>query len=455
MKERFKKTRWINHGNPHGRRVNIRWSAAITLCGAAAALMPAAGIPWTPTAALAQAKAHAPERGAATKARHAADQVTITFYEAMAAALGKELAKLTDQFEQTHPNIKVNLVVAPTYAALQQKLTAAIAAGTPPTIAQVQDTWEQQFIDDGLLVPLGNLLPKNVIADIPQVWIDDNTFNGKLYSVPFNRSDYVLYYNLDDFRQAGIQHPPRTWAELEADAKKLTKNGTYGLGLQANYYTFEMFLRQAGGRDLDARNRAAFNDAAGKAALSFMVRLVQTDKAATVIGANAYLSDGFNTNAYAMDLDTVASMTYLTNPNLHYGVAPLPRGKVMAVPTGGTNLALFKSATSAERQAALTYIQYLISPKSTIDWAENTGYLPVRKSALNDPAWKKFIASHPKQAVGPNELPYAFFAPRLANFGAGMTNASTHIANAVAGSEPIDAALANMAKAIDDALAGK
>lgn len=379
-------------------------------------------------------------------------QVTITFYEAMASALGKELTKLTNQFEAKNPTIQVNLVLSPTYTAQQQKLTAALAAGTPPTIAQVQDSWEQQFVDDGILIPLGDKIPKSTLKDLQPVWIADNTFNGKMYSVPFNKSDYVLYYNTDDFKAAGITEPPKTWTELEADAKKLTTSSTFGLGIQPNYYTFEMFLRQAGGTDLKSDNKtAAFNNAAGNKALSFMTRLV-SEKAATAIGANAYLSDGFNTNAYAMALDTVASMTYITNKHIHYATAPLPMGKTMAVPTAGTNIAMFKGATPEQQAAALKYIDFLLSPSSTIDWAENTGYLPILKSDLTNPGWIRHVTGQPHQAVGPTELKYAFFGPRNANFYSAMQQANTYIANAVAGTQSVSDALSSAANAVTQGL---
>ncbi|EPZ48109.1 hypothetical protein N007_04455 [Alicyclobacillus acidoterrestris ATCC 49025] len=63
----------------------------------------------------------------------------------MSSAQGKELQKLTNEFQQQNPNINVQLVFAGSYSTLQQKLTAAIAAKKPPTMAQVQETWETRL----------------------------------------------------------------------------------------------------------------------------------------------------------------------------------------------------------------------------------------------------------------------------------------------------------------------
>lgn len=371
----------------------------------------------------------------------------------MSGHLGKTLQKMTDDFHQQHPNITVKLIFNGSYSTQQQKLTAAIAAHKEPTIAQVEETWETEYSNSGKLQPLGPLLDPSIVSDLMPIWKADNSYNGQLVSAPFNKSAYVLYYNTDDFAKAGITTPPTNWTQLEQDAKLLTqKAGVPGLGIQANWYTFDMLLNQAGGSVLNSdQTKAAFNDQAGKDALSFMQRLVK-EKAATVIGQNAYLSDGFNTNQYAMDLDTVAAMSYINNPKTHWKVAPLPVGKKAAVPTAGTNIALFKSATPAQQKAAAEYINFLISKPETIYWAEQTGYLPVLQSALTDPEWKSWISKNPNQAVAPQEMSNAYFSPRLAALNSGMKNAGTQVANCLNSGQKVSDSLNKMETAINKAL---
>lgn len=387
----------------------------------------------------------------ASAANHA---VTITFYEAMPGKLGTELTTLTSAFERSHPNVHVQLIYTGSYKTQQQKLTAALAAHQPPTIAQVEETWTTEYQQNGLLQPLQGLLPSAVVRDLVPAFREDNSYNGKLVTVPFNKSAYVLFYNTDDFKRAGISAPPTTWKMLERDAIKLHRGGTYGFGMQADYYTFEMYLRQAGGQILSKDDtKAMFDSAAGRSALGWMVRLADQDKAATVIGGNAYLSDGFNTNQYAMDIDTTAAMSFLTNPKTHWAVAPLPSGVTRAVPTGGTNIALFKGASAAQQQAAGAYLSFLLSDASTLTWAENTGYLPVRQSAIMSAAWKAYGKAHPQSAVAPSEMKDFYFSPRLAAMSSGVTAVSTEIGNCLAGSQSIAETLANGVDDINQALA--
>ena len=391
---------------------------------------------------------------ASGQAASTAQPVTITFEESMPGKLGTELQKLTNEFEKQNPNIHVQLIFNGSYSTLEQKLTAAIASNTEPTVAQVEETWETNYVQNGLIEPLDSVIPKSTQNDLIPIWRQDSTYNGKLMSVPFNKSAYVLYYNVDDLKKAGISSPPKTWTELEQDAIKIQKKeGIPGLGLQGNYYTFEMLLKQAGGQILNASNtKAAFDSSAGLAALHFMKRLVD-EHAAKVIGANEYLSDGFNTNEYAMDLDTVAAMSFINNSNLHWKVAPLPKGVTYAVPTAGLNLVIFNAATSAQKAAAAKYLNFLISVPSTIEWAEQTGYLPVRQSALTNSAWTSFIKTHPNQGVAPNELKYAYFSPRLASLYSAEQEMTTQIGNMLAGRQTPQVTLQNMANITNQALA--
>ena len=61
--------------------------------------------------------------------------------------------------------------------------------------------------------------------------------DGELYGVPFHNSTPLLYYNVDHFKEAGLDpaKPLRTWAELADIAKKLTKGDRHGFLMPAGY----------------------------------------------------------------------------------------------------------------------------------------------------------------------------------------------------------------------------
>src|SRR5579859_6663344 len=80
---------------------------------------------------------------------------TVNFWEVFATGANKTvLESLTKQYMQTHPNVTVNLQPYDSYATLKTKLTAAIAAGKPPTISQVYETWANQYQQSDAIVSL-------------------------------------------------------------------------------------------------------------------------------------------------------------------------------------------------------------------------------------------------------------------------------------------------------------
>ncbi len=120
---------------------------------------------------------------------------------------------------------------------MEQTLEAAVAAGKPPAIAQLELTTMAQLAADGALVPIPSLLgssaaqalQKSVIPSIETA----NSYNGTVYTVPFGYNSNVLYYNKALIARAGLTPAelPTTWAELEKDSEQVTK-ATGGEGLR-------------------------------------------------------------------------------------------------------------------------------------------------------------------------------------------------------------------------------
>ncbi|MFJ3695287.1 extracellular solute-binding protein [Streptomyces sp. NPDC090052] len=52
-----------------------------------------------------------------------------------------------------------------------------------------------------------------------------NTYDGKVYQLPYAAQTTLVYYNKGDFAKAGIKAPPRTYAELSDDSAKLKSKG--------------------------------------------------------------------------------------------------------------------------------------------------------------------------------------------------------------------------------------
>ena len=128
----------------------------------------------------------------------------------------------------------------------------------------------------------------------------------------------------------------------------------------------------------------------------------------------------FNDGQAAMYIESTSNIgNFEKNPNLKFGVAPVPRGTTVNYQFAGTNLAIFNkntgnaTADKGRQRAAWKFIRFMTSPEITTEFAMATGYLPVRKSAINGATYRSYVKEHPNYQVGINSLQHASVQPRV------------------------------------------
>ncbi|QTD41028.1 ABC transporter substrate-binding protein [Sporosarcina sp. Te-1] len=355
------------------------------------------------------------------------EPVEIEFWHAMNGDHEKTLEKITDDFNAQNEHITVKLVNQGGYGDLSQKLMASAKAKTLPTLSQAYEDWVTEYIQNDLVADLTPYvedaeagMTDEDLNDIVDVFREANMWDGKFYSMPFNKSTRVLFYNKELLEEAGVA-APTNWDELKSAADKLTttKDGKniVGMGFE-NGVGMEliMWVKQAGGDFIDEKNRKVlFNSPEGIEALSFINSMIQ-DGTARLAGEDGYMSGPFTRGDVAMYIGSNAGIAFVANDaegNIEWTTAPVPDGKKKASAFMGTNVAMFNSATDEEKAAAWEYMKFLISKENTTYWARNTGYLPVRYSALQSEEWKKFIEENPEYGVAQEQFDGGFYDPRV------------------------------------------
>jgi multiple sugar transport system substrate-binding protein len=76
------------------------------------------------------------------------------------------------------------------------------------------------------------------------------------------------------------------------------------------------------------------------------------------------------------------------------GVLPLPRHARAATNSGGESLFLFRSDLPRER-AAWEFMKFVMSPDFQVDWAIQSGYMPVSAAAAASPRYQAFLVENP------------------------------------------------------------
>ena len=154
----------------------------------------------------------------------------IQFWHAMTAVLGERVNDIAAKFNAAQSDYVVKAVHKGSYPETLNAAIAAYRAKQPPHIVQVFDVGTQTMLSSGAVYPVYQLMKDNAVAidwnDLIGPVKSYYSTGGNLYSMAFNSSTPILYYNKDHFKKAGLpDKAPTTWDEVESMAKKLQAAG--------------------------------------------------------------------------------------------------------------------------------------------------------------------------------------------------------------------------------------
>lgn len=344
------------------------------------------------------------------------EAVEIEFWHAMSGVNAEAIEKITNDFMAANPNIKVNLVHQGGYRDLFDKLMGAAKADQLPTIAQIYSNRLSWYVSKGLVENLNpymadaNIgLTEEDMTDIPAMFLNDGIWNGNQYAMPLNKSQMVLYYNEGMFEEAGLE-VPTTWEEWKEVSAKLTVDAdndgepeVYGT-VFANGLSTDIapYLKQAGGTTMsEETNELFFDTPETKETVEFLNDMIQS-KAARLAGDDGHPNIPIQQGRAAMCVASTSALPYIeggTAEGISISAAPLPSYKSDDQLFYGTNVTVFNTHSKEEKYAAWEYIKFLTNTENTAYFGSQTGYIPVRKSAKNDPVFKAVLEAKPIKKV--------------------------------------------------------
>ncbi len=395
------------------------------------------------------------------------NKVKIIFWHPFSAdsSIGKTLLGFIDEFNKAHPQWFIKAEGMGSYGVLKQKLLASIIAGNQPEMSLAYESWITKFYKAKKLVAFDKFFSSEneraaFINDLFPVFKKSCSINGKLYSLPFNKSMPVLYYNKYIFKKYGIKNVPSTWEEFIEVAKKLTKDtnndgeiDVYGVIGRANITDFLNFLKQNNGEILSEDNKKIlFNSDAGVEALKFFLSWKFLYLAADFYSSGspyAYQNDFSNGKCGMIIGSCVSRYFMLKKLTFPLGTAPIFGHKKKAVQVYGTNIILFNKATPEQQTAAWGLIKWFTTTKITALKSKKTSYLPVRKSALNTKALREEFRKDPGLKTALNQLKYAFLEPNIDSWYLGRQYLSDAVNNIMIDSQ-INSLYKKYLKAVKD-----
>ncbi|MBL7524454.1 ABC transporter substrate-binding protein [Frankia sp. CNm7] len=366
-----------------------------------------------PADAAAGAAATIPELGPDQK-------VTITFESYNLANTGTwkpVIEGLLADFAKEHPNITVK--AQPPQSASAGDFVGSIKtqalAGNPPDVAQITFN-ALDFAATALRAkPIDTLVGKDALAG---AFGGEHPFapaakplgdlDGHTYAMPYVFSTPVLWINATLFKAAGLDpaNPPKTWDEVKAAAlaikEKAGKDGVYldCTTKAAGDWCFQSLVRSNGGQVIsDDRRTLAFGDDAAVGAVEMAADLYESG--ATPNFSQAQAMDAFAKGNLGMILETSALQGMFIGGAQSAGweltaAAEPGFGSKPAVPTNsGSGLSIF-SNDPAKQRAGWELIKFLTSEHAYTEISSKIGYLPLRTSLVDDPAYlKPWADEHP------------------------------------------------------------
>jgi sn-glycerol 3-phosphate transport system substrate-binding protein len=338
----------------------------------------------------------------------------ITYWGSFAAGSvnGDAEAGMVDRFNKAQSDVVVKYEFQGSYEETGQKLTAALAAKQTPDVCLLSDVWWFKFYLNQALAPLNDLMTANNVdpADYVDSLINEGNRDGVQYWMPFARSTPLFYYNKAAFQEAGLSEAPKTWDELAAAAPKLVKKdgdtltqAAYAHRTAANYiaWVFQGLVWAYGGQYSDADFNMLINQGGAIDAGNQYLASVTDGWASTPSDVDADFLNGLT----ATMIGSTGGLTrFIKEATFDWGTAFLPEGPAgFGCPTGGSGMAVM--AASEKQDAAFKFVAFTSTPENTAWWSLQTGYMPVRKSAVELPELKDFYDKNPQAKVAVDQLP--------------------------------------------------
>lgn len=363
--------------------------------------------------------------------------VTLQLWSFYSGREFKQYEAVLSDFQKLYPWITINHTPGKT----DQDILRAANSGTSPDVALTEGPDNvAKFCSSGAYADLTSFLQADnmdITTIVPTPALQYTSYQGNQCALPVLSDAYGLYYNLDMFQKAGIAEPPKTFSELETDAKNLTVFNADGsikvagfVPLNNFYETTQLFNGDyTGSKWYDGTGKAAFaTDPTWSQLLQYQQTFI-TD----VYGSDGYAklqsfishlggpnsewssAHGFETSQIAMTLDGEWRTAFIEadKSTVNYATAPFPvaddhpelygagqiGGDVIGVPTGAPHPA-----------EAWLLVKYLATDtQAEVKLAETLGNVPTTFDSLkdptlaNDPHFKVFlqIFANPRSGFKP------------------------------------------------------
>lgn len=325
----------------------------------------------------------------------------ITYWNLFGGGDGVRMIQMEQDFAKAHPEINVESITLAWGDPYYTKMAMSASGGRPPEVAISHITRMTTYAAQGLLEPydLNELAQVGITEDqfLPPVWQRAH-YNNKLYAIPLDTHPFVMFYNVDLCKKAGlldangnlkpIQGPEALIAALKS-AQQAAGPGNYGVAFEIEGVTlwrlFYTLYSQLGGTIQFADGKELVMDTTkAEQALTFMADLTTTSKLAPpnidYAGAVALFGSGKAAFHWNGEWEVTTFITQKTPFNM----VPFPQVYDTYFAQADSHSFVLPRQIAVDptrRAAALQFISFML--KDSFTWAQGghiPAYLPIASS---------------------------------------------------------------------------
>ena len=357
------------------------------------------------------------EAPAPTEEPVAREKQTLQVWYAVSGTSGEKFTALSKEFDDQSDLVDLELSYSGGSADTATKVSAALLTNTQPDVAlmyagPLYTGGRNDYAMEELMKREGFGMD-----DIFPGMLDYCTYMGQgICAVPFGISTQVMYYNKTLLEKAGadMANPPKTWQEFyDLCADLLTKvegDDFTAFDVSDAPWLFKSMLKQNGCEIVvqgeDGKIQPVYNNEAALEVTDFWYSLVTSGIMAAGEHDNAenrFLSG--NCAFIAATSNRISRWRGATEFEL--GAIEMPFFKTQSLALGG-NVMVILTDDPQKVEAAWDYISYLTSAEKNAEFALATGYLPIRKSELDNADIQKALSENELYAIAFKQLDYTF-----------------------------------------------
>ena len=353
-------------------------------------------------------------------------KTTVEFWYAGGKTAVGVIQDIVDKYNASQDVYEVKTVTQADYSETYQKVQAAIAGNAAPDLVLLDPSAARVLSEKSILTDLNPYTQKDETfnADdlITAFYEQGADENGKQFALPAYGTTQVLYYNVQAFKDAGVDPSSiETWQDLGEAAAKIKATGKYEYGWEPMWGPDNLidaaFSNGASVFSADG-TKVTINSKEWVDVFEQFRKWIHEDETMAIHSGGqgweywyATIDDVIQNKAggYTGSSGDQADLDFNIVQAMEQ---PAWSSSTTSSPTAtALTMGVFENSSEAEKQGAYEFLRYFMSVESQVAWNTTVGYVAVNKQILDDPTYQEFLESHPQAAVPFSQAEHASLYP--------------------------------------------